>query len=294
MKKLRYLIEAALVGTLIFIFGKLPLKTASALGGKILETIGPRLSVNRKAIRHIRDALDIDEEPARKISKDMWNNLGRTFAEYPHLETIWRDHIELIGSELLEDLEHSDRPALFFSGHLANWEIAGPCLQRHNIDLDLIYRAPNNRYVDTMLQRCRSMGGKLRTYPKSSAGMRQILNALKEGRRIGILIDQKYNQGVETEFFGRPAMTSPAYIQMAKRFKCPLYPARIERTGGENFRITIFPPLDLEKDEQTLLRESHDLLESWIKDRPGQWLWLHRRWKKQNQPTRKKTDEDKL
>lgn len=281
MKKLRYISEAILVYTLMFIFRILPVDTASNCGGFIGRNIAYRLSVTRKAKRHITNSLHTNPDEANRIAYDMWDNLGRLFAEYPHLPELYMTKSELVGVENLGELTTlTTSPAIFFSGHLANWEISAPSLRQKNIDVDLIYRAPNNPYVKTILDKCRSMDGTLKTYPKSAQGMRQVMMALKQGRRIGILIDQKYNQGIEVPFFGQPAMTSLAFIQLAKKFNCPLIPVQVERIKGANFRVTIHKPMDLSKDDQTLITEAHTLLENWIRKTPAHWLWLHKRWVK--------------
>jgi len=281
MKKFRYIVEAVIVRTLIFLFGLIPPARSSNIGGGLAGFIGPRLSASRKAERHIQSALHTDVQETKQIVRGMWDNIGRGFAEYPHLPFIFKNYVDLIGQDNFEPtLRDKNTPAIFFSAHLANWEIAAPAVHQAGVDVDLIYRAPNNPYVEAILQRCRSMDGTLRTYPKSASGMRQVLIAMKQGRRIGILIDQKYNQGVEANFFEQPAMTSLAFIQLAKKFQCPLYPVRVERIDGVHFKVSVLPSLDIRKDDQTLLREAHDILESWISERPEQWLWLHKRWKK--------------
>lgn len=280
MKKLRYLLEAALVYALMGIFKALPVSSASRIGGFIGRHVAARFSVTRKAKRHIESSLHVTSDESGRIATDMWDNLGRLFAEYPHLPELYMTKSELVGVENLGNLPTTPHtPAIFFSGHLANWEVSAPSLRQKNIDVDLIYRPPNNPYVKTILDKCRSMDGTLRTYPKSSQGMRQVMMALKEGRRIGILIDQKYNQGVEVPFFGQPAMTSLAFIQLAKKFNCPLIPVQVERLEGANFRVTIHKPMDLSKDDATLITEAHTMLERWISARPAQWLWIHKRWK---------------
>jgi len=284
MKKLRYLSEAALIYSLMAIFKTLPVERASNLGGWIGRNVANRFSVTRKAKRHIEKSLHTNDIDTARIAKEMWDNLGRLFAEYPHLPELYMTKTELVGVENLGSLPTTpNAPAIFFSGHLANWEISAPSLRQQHIDVDLIYRAPNNPFVKTILDKCRSMDGTLRTYPKSSQGMRQVMMALKEGRRIGILIDQKYNQGIEVPFFGHPAMTSLAFIQLAKKFKCPLIPIQVERMTKDkscvNFRVTIHPSLDITKDDDTLITEAHTLMESWIVKNPAHWLWLHKRWK---------------
>ncbi|PZP54778.1 MAG: lipid A biosynthesis acyltransferase [Micavibrio aeruginosavorus] len=281
MKSLRYAIEGILVSFLIGLFRRLPVDTASNLGGSIARHIGPALSVNRKALRNIRAAFPKKSEAEYKqIIYGMWDNIGRTFAEYPHLEKIAAERITSVGDEHIRHILDSGGPSILFTGHLANWEVAGAYAYTLGMQLDLIYRSPNNPNVEGILQECRSMGEKIKTYPKSSQGMRDVMSALKAGRHIGILIDQKYNQGMAMPFFGRTAMTSPAYVQLAQRFDCPLHPARIERKNGANFHITIFPPMHIkDRAVEDVITESHMMLEEWITERPDQWLWLHNRWK---------------
>ncbi len=285
MKRFRYFVEACLVSTLTGLFGMLPLDTASAIGGFVGRAIGANLAASRKAMRNLQYSLPGRSEAEYKaIIRGMWDNLGRTFAEYPHLEKLMNDRVEYIGLEHIKPLVGTKDPAIFFTGHLANWEIAGPGSLHAGVPLDLIYRAPNNKYVDTILQKYRSLHGKIQTYPKSSQGMRDIMSALKSGRRIGILIDQKYNQGLAMPFFGRIAMTSPAFAQLAQKFDCLLLPAQVERLDGAHFRLTINPPLPTKgRDITDIVNEAHSMLEKWITMHPEQWLWLHKRWKENNE-----------
>ena len=280
MKKIRYIFEAIIVRLLIGIFRFLPVDMASNLGGFLGQNVAKFFVNSKKSINNISLCLGNNRNDAVRIYNLMWENLGRNFAEYSHLQEIYTTRCDLINSpNLASVLSNPDQPAIFFSGHIANWEVAAPSLRQQNIDVDLIYRAPNNPYVKDILDKCRSIDGTLKTYPKSAAGMRQVITALKQGRKIGILIDQKYNQGVEVPFFGRPAMTSLAFIQLAKKFNCPLIPVQVERQNGANFKVTIHPPMDLSKDDNTLILEAHNLLENWILNKPEHWLWLHKRWK---------------
>lgn len=281
MKHLRYKIEAALIKGIMGFFRLLPAGTASTIGGTIGRKIGPRLAASRKAKRNLSLSLpDLSPPQVEDAVRSMWENLGRVMAEYPHLAELAQTQTEIVGRENLTPLLEGKGPAILFAGHLANWEMAATSLQTLGIQVDLIYRAPNNPDVDIILQRCRSLDGTLRTYPKSRSGMRQVVEALKQGRNIGILIDQKYNEGLPAQFFGRVAMTSPAFAQLARKFKCPLIPVRVERLGGANFRISVLPPLDVTNlSDEDAIAAAHTILEGWIRERPGEWLWLHRRWR---------------
>jgi KDO2-lipid IV(A) lauroyltransferase len=92
------------------------------------------------------------------------------------------------------------------------------------------------------------------------------------------------NDGIAVPFFGRDAMTAPALARLALRFRCPTVPVRLERLGGARFRLTFYTPLaiapsgDRDADTTALTARATRIIEDWIRERPEQWLWLHRRW----------------
>lgn len=274
MTNIRYLAEALPVHAFFRLCRLLPVSIASDLGGFIGRTVGPRLAASRKAIKHIENSLPHAE--AERITADMWDNLGRTIAEYPHLKTIIENHTEIHGY-----LPENHKQFVFFSGHLANWEMSATGMMHFfGIAPHLIYRAPNNPYVQNLLDECRSLRGEISTIPKSSKGARDMVRALQNGESLGILIDQKYNEGIVADFFNQPAMTSPAFVQLAQKFDLPLIPVRPERVKGCQFKITVYPPIPTKgRAIEDVVDDAHRLLETWIEERPGQWLWLHRRWK---------------
>lgn len=281
MKKIRYFIEYILVCALMMISKLLGAQKASDLGGFIARSIGPLLSTSRKAKRNIARAFPtFSDTKINHTLKDMWDNLGRTFLEYPHLDYIGKHCVELVNADCLPPLQNE--PAVLMSAHFANWEVAAPSfLLQKDFAMDLIYRAPNNPWVDDVLQKYRSLNGKLKTYPKSKTGMRGVVDALSKKRHIGILIDQKFNGGMEADFFGHPAMTSPVFAQLSQKYQCPLIPAHIERLGHScHFRVTLHKPILTEnRPAADIIRDAHDFLETSIKLNPAQWIWLHRRWK---------------
>ncbi len=285
MKKLRYCLEYIAYSFLMFVFEKLPVSAASDLGGFIARTLGPRLAVSRKARRHIHLAFPgISEDETERIVKGMWNNLGRTFAEYPHLETIAQQHIVFTNPEAIEKLEKVSGGCIVFNGHLGNWEVPPAVMAVRGQTIDVIYRAPNNNFIESSLKRMRSLNGRIHTHAKSASGTRALLKALKQGRILGILIDQKYNEGISVPFFGHPAMTSTAFVTMGQKYDCPVVPARIVRTKGLNFEITLYDPLRLfnkngePRNPKDVVIDAHRHLEQWITEKPEQWLWLHKRW----------------
>lgn len=288
MKNIRYFFEAALLFILFLFFKILPPATASNIGGWIGRTVGPKLAASRKARRHIKRALpDTTPQEQDDIIKGMWDNLGRVIAEYPHLEHISKTRTEIIDlGQLDKFIQNEETPILFIGGHLANWEINGAAtLTQLNHPIDLTYRAPNNPWVAKILDKARTLNGRLKAYPKSRESGRLIMRTLKNAGSLGILIDQKYNEGIDVNFFDMPAMTNPIFVQLCQRYKCPLIPVRNERLNGCSFRLTSYPPLETFNADETprpvedVIKDAHQLLETWIKERPEQWMWLHHRWK---------------
>ncbi len=287
MKKLRYIIEAILLYASFTFFKCLPAQTASSIGGWLGKTIGPKLAASRKAKKNIQHALpEKTEKQQNIIIRGMWENLGRVIAEYPHLEKISRNHAHVNNKELLFHYIHSNTAIVFIGGHLANWEMNAPTmLTQFDKSIKLTYRAPNNPYVNKLLEHLRSLNGKIKGYPKARESGKLIMQSIKNNDLLGILIDQKYNEGIEAQFFSRPAMTNPIFVQLAQKYNCPIIPVRVERIKGCKFNLTPHPAIPThDKSGQKrpildVINDANNLLESWIRERPEQWLWLHRRWK---------------
>ncbi|AWK86520.1 lauroyl acyltransferase [Azospirillum thermophilum] len=277
-------VEAALVGAACRLFAALPLDRASALGGRIGRTLGPWLPGTRTARRNLTRAFpEKSREEIDRIIRGMWDNLGRTIAEYPHLDEIGESRCEVVGLEHVRAMRDDGKGGIMVSGHLANWEVQSVVSRKLGMELALVYRAPNNPKVGEMLVRLR--GAATGTHiPKGPDGARALLKVLARRGHVGMLIDQKMNDGIPVPFFGRDAMTAPAAAQLGMKFDVPLCPARTERLEGARFRVTVLPPVaypaggDRNADARLLMETLNRLLEEWVRDRPEQWLWLHRRW----------------
>jgi KDO2-lipid IV(A) lauroyltransferase len=280
---LGYPLEAAFLYLIYGIFMVLPLDTASAFGGWIGRTIGPRLRTSRKALRNLERAMpELTPERREEIVTGMWDNLGRTMAEYPHLDKIWK-RTEVIGTEIVHDIVASKKPVLFYSAHTGNWEVALLGAARQGLQVTAVYRRPNNPAASWLIDRARSVIGS-HLVPKGRDGAREVVATLRENGAVCMLIDQKMNDGIPVPFFGRDAMTAPAIGQLAYRYKCAVVPAFAERLDGAHFRLTVMPPVELPQlgnrdlEIRQLMADINMQVEKWIRARPEQWLWLHRRW----------------
>ncbi len=267
--------------------GRLPIDIASAFGGALARHLGPWLGISTRARHNLAAALpELSAAEIDRILSGMWDNLGRVAAEYPHLRHIRvfasNGRVETAGLDHLDRAVAAGRPAIIFGGHLGNWEIAALAAGQKGLDVAQIYRAANNPLVERMIARLRGTGSEF--IPKGAIASRRALAALRRGAHLTLLVNQKLNDGIPVPFFGRPAMTAPALALLALHFDCAVLPARVERLRGAHFRLTIHPPLPLPRsgeraaDVAALMAEVNRTLETWIRERPEQWFWVHTRW----------------
>jgi KDO2-lipid IV(A) lauroyltransferase len=292
--RLRHRLQAAALWSGIRILRLLGPVSASNLGGYVARTLGPWLPVSRVADANLRNALpELDVAARRRVVRGVWDNLGRTSAELPHLAALERT-AQGPGWECSDDtelraLQERGGPALLFSGHLANWEIGLPVAASLGLSVSWFYRPASNPLADRLIQALRqdAMGADVPMFPKGADGARAALAHLRRGGLLGMLVDQKLNEGIAVPFFGRAAMTTSALAQFALRVRCPVIPIRPVRLGPARFRVICEPPLSLpdtgdrHADVHALTVVMNATLERWIREQPESWLWLHRRWPKE-------------
>ncbi len=290
--------EALLAGALIRLLSLLPPVMAARLGGAVTRSIGPLLPVSQKVgDANLRLAMPELSAPERKkIIRQVWENLGQTITELVRLKDIrevpqgaagpgysiagWDEHV----APLLEP----GKPALFFTGHIGNWEVMPLMADAYGVDFGFMYRAPSNKLVDDMLARLRRRNYRhnVQMFPKGAAGARAAYAHLRQGGALGLLVDQKLDTGVAVPFFGKSAMTMDALASFALKLRCPVFPIHVRRLGPARLEVVCDPALalpdsgDKQADALALTNEMNQTLERWIREQPGDWLWLHRRWPK--------------
>ncbi len=269
---------------------------ASNLGGIICRTIGTKLPVSKIADKNLKLVMpNFSKEERKKIIADIWENLGRTVGEFPHLAYLEQDTEQGAGWEitgenyLIKQVKHKG-PILFVSGHLGNWEMLPPGVAKYGVPFSSFFRAASNPYINKLILQLRyqAMQQKIPMFAKGAKGAKQALKHLLQGKRLGVLSDQKMNDGIQVNFFGKPAMTSSAIANLALKLRCPIIPGYVKRLGPARLRIIVEEPIDYSdltvnniKNIQILTQRINDKIEEWIKKQPEQWLWLHKRWPKE-------------
>lgn len=261
---------------------------ASNVAGCVARTVGTRLPVSRVADRNLRAAFpDMTPDERSRVIAKVWESIGRNVGELPHLaamrETARGPGWEMVGRENLPTGQ-----AIFFSAHCGNWEMVLPIAHQLGMAVSGFYRRPSNQVIDRIIrtQRMAALGPGVAMFPKGAQGARLALAHVIAGGSLGLLVDQKMNDGIAVPFFGRPAMTAPAAAQFALRFGLPLVPIRVQRLGPARVRLICEPALEVplsgnrQADVLALATAMNATVERWVRAEPGAWLWLHKRWPK--------------
>lgn len=285
--RLRYGAEAAVFFFFMGLFRLLPVDAASALGGWIGRTLGPRLPPDRTARANLQDSFPEKSDAERDaIRMTMWDNLGRVVAEYPHLGKFTPLGADArITHDFRTTVAHNSFPngLMFLSGHFANWEMMPILTRQLGYEGATMVRPPNNPFVARYIEKQRGLTGPKTQIVKQNAA-RRMLSTLRGGKAIYMLVDQKNNEGVPVPFFGRDAWTTPAAAAFALKLNSRIVIAMNKRMGGARFHVTIeegpdFTPTgDESADIKALTAIITARIEAQVRSDPGQWLWIHHRW----------------
>ena len=291
MKFIKYFFEFISIISLFCIFKIIGLRNASNMGSLLGKFIGPLFrskDVTKQNIKNAFVAIDIKKET--EIINNMWSNIGRTFAEYIFLKDFRFnktnfDHIKIKGTNYLEEIKKNNETVIFFSAHLANFELMAMELDKFGIKCAAIYRPLNNFLLNPLMEYLRMKYICSTQIPKGRMGMREIIGRVKDGYSIALMVDQRVSEGPRVLFFNKPAHTTTIPAQLALKYNCKLVPIFLERKEGTNFEMTVHEPYKIEKtgndqeDTKSITLKINNIIEKMIIKNPTQWIWSHNRWK---------------
>ncbi len=286
MKIIKYFFQFILIIIFFFLFKILGLKLSSALGGKIFEKIGPLFRSKNLIYSNIKRAFpNINSANLDRITKLMWNNYGRTFAEYMFIKDLRKNKsnskIEIEGQEILEKIKRENKPVVFISGHLSNFELMAMHIEKSGIKLAAIYRPLNNIFLNKIMERIRKKYICKNQIKKGLGGMKKLISFNKNNYSTALMIDQRVSQGILSNFFNSKALTTTVPAQLVKKYKIPVVPIFIERIGNINFKIMVSKPIHFDNNTsiEEITEKLNRVLEQMIIYKPEQWIWSHNRWK---------------
>ena len=286
MKVIKYFFQFLFVIIFFSLFKIIGFKVSSTIGGRIFEIIGPLFRSKKLIHSNIRNAIpDINSENLNRITKLMWNNYGRVFAEYMFIKDFRANKIEskikIEGQEILEEIKRLNKPVVFISGHLGNFELMAMHIEKTGINLSAIYRPLNNIFLNKIMERIREKYICKNQIKKGIAGMKKLISLKKNNCSTALMIDQRVSEGIKSDFFNKEAFTTTIPAQLVKKFDTSVVPIYMKRIGDINFQININKPLNFSKEAsiKDITDKLNHVLEEMIIKNPEQWIWSHNRWK---------------
>jgi Kdo2-lipid IVA lauroyltransferase/acyltransferase len=285
-------IEHAAALLLLKLFGAMPRRIAQRAAAALASS-GFHLArrQRRAGLRNLQMAFPNLAQPEReRILRESFQNLGRLLVEFSHFPDLHKGNISQLvfhdGLENYLEAVRRGRGVIFMTAHFGAWELSAFAHSIHGYPLKFVVRPIDNPKVDSLITRYRSLGGNM-PIQRRIAG-RDILRALRNNEAVGILFDQNTtsDEGIFVDFFGIPAATTPAIASFALRTGAAVLPGFLiweERLGRHRLRFD--PPVeliqtgDLSHDVRANTQLFNNILESYVRTYPEQWLWIHRRWK---------------
>lgn len=247
---------------------------------RILDAAIPRY--RRIALRNLEIA---GFGPSRNdIVDSVFVHLARSLVVFARLPRITRDNvgqwIRYEGFEHYEAAKQRGRGVLFATGHLGNWELSAYAHALLTEPMNVVVRPLDNPHLDRVVEERRTGSGNRVIGKKESA--RLLLRALRANEPAGILVDQNstLNEGVFVNFFGVPACTNAAFAKLAHHSGATVLPgfavwSELER----RYVLRFHPPIEMTGDVAADTQAVQSAVEAAVREYPGQWLWIHRRWK---------------
>lgn len=268
-------------------------KYAPKFCSSVLSFIGPHLPVSRPMMRNIARAMPARKGPdVERIIKGVWHNFGLMIGEFPFIQnfdTLDKSKVILEGwDEYFINRPNKDKGVIFFSCHTGNWEYISKVAEDRGIYPYRVFKAPSNPLVLPLFMKRVKAAEEEYLLPADKTAIIKCMRALRSGGVVALLTDQKTKGGEKIPFFGRIAATNGFIADLAIKNNVDILPCRTIRLDDGRLKVIVEPTLqynDTENKTQTkinILTAMNRKIESWVREYPDQWFWLHKRWSRKD------------
>ena len=295
-KRTRRTLRVRAIQAALWLGGRVPFRVAWAIGtlvGWLAWLVAGR--DRRLALEHLAHAMpEMPEAERRATVRAMFLHFGHFAAELAQAERLQPRLESYItysgdGEAVIREVMGRGKGAVCITGHLGNWELLVRRVVKSDVPFMVIAARSWDRRLDEMVEAFRQRGAVPTIYREDPASGRKLLKSFREGRALGILVDQDTKvQNVWVPFFGHPTATPRAAADLALRFGAPVFAAASRRRGprpGDGYLVEweLIPydpdPADREAEALRITTEASKALERMIRKAPAEWVWMHRRWK---------------
>lgn len=288
LRRVRSATLRLLIPTLAHTLGRLPYGVLAVAGGVLARLL---LATNRRyrvrALEHLRIAFpEADAKQLRALRRGCFRNAALNAVET--LQLLARGapalaaRLVVEGWEHVEDERRAGRRILLLSAHTGYWELLGLVAARHGLPLYSFARRPDDPTFEELVRRLRLAVGVHNIERGTAEGRSRLRQALRSGSALAIFVDQDTRvDGAWVPFFGHPARTPVGAAELARRHAMRVVPCFLERRPGGIHAARVLPALELPADPIAATALMTATIEAHIRRHPEQWVWWHRRWRRQ-------------
>ncbi|SEJ40252.1 KDO2-lipid IV(A) lauroyltransferase [Pseudooceanicola nitratireducens] len=225
---------------------------------------------------------DLAPSEVARLTRAVPDNAGRTLIEI-YSGPAFKDRLRAItpegpGWEALKAAKAEGRPIFLISGHFGNYDAIRARVAMEYGQVGGLYRPLNNVYFNRHYVKAIAQTSEP-VFPRGRRGLAEMMKFTRAGNIMAMLTDQHFHHGAALRFFGHTAYTALSVPEMALKLNAVVIPCYgIRQKDGLSFRLVFEDPVPHSTPEQ-MGQHLNDSLEARVRNNPGQWLWIHRRWK---------------
>ena len=231
----------------------------------------------------------VPRKKAGDIARRLFINLWRIVFELGWSLTVpsnqLKQHFTISGLAIYRKAAAKGKGVILLGAHFGNWELLPVIGQMAQIPLCIVYRPLDAPFLEELIKNARTRYG-AQMIPTTKGAMRKIYWNLRQGKTVGLLMDQSadWHDGVITEFFSQRTFTNSGMALLALKSEAPVVPLFLIREES-GYRAVFGPELPLIKtgdrtrDIEANTQQYNWVIETYARMYPDQWFWVHRRWK---------------
>ena len=284
LTSLRYFLQYLPVAALLGLARLLPFdargKLAGAVGAWAVRVLPPFRRRVEEGLTRVYP--DMPSAERRQIAAEVGRNTGRTLTEIlfngQFAKCTNRFTATGPGLEVLKNAKEAGTGAIIISAHFGQWEAIRHYLKQNGMESGAIYRINSNPWYEPHFLNGILKGG-APIVPNTRGGTLDMVRHIRKGGFFSILADQYVQFAPSIPFLGHDTATTTSPAELALKYNVPLVPAfGLRGKNGRDIAITIQTPID-PSDPETMMADYNARVADQIHQNPGQWYWLHRRWK---------------
>lgn len=235
----------------------------------------------------------MSEDERYKIGRESVYQLGYNFGEFffiPSMTPAWvQKNVIFEGWENVEKARAAGKGMFFLTLHLGNGDLAANAIAMRGQEIHIITKRFKTAWFNDLWFSIRGAKGVKYIDAHGPSNAFDILKTLKKNAAVVFVLDQYMGKpyGVASTFFGHRTGTAYGLGLFSQKTKAPVLPIYTYQGSDKKLHIVIEPAMDTaayvaeDKDESVakLTQAFNDKLEEIVRQHPGQWMWVHRRWK---------------